>query len=483
MLSTLLDNIFHPRSIAVVGASENLMSAGNWFIRHLLDYGYTGHIYPITTRQSEIFNVKTYPSLKDTPGPVDYVICCVPASGVLSILNDCTEKGVRAVHLYTGRFRETGIHDAADLEQEILQRAKEIGVRLIGPNCMGMYHPKEGISFVYDLPTDSGDVGMFFQSGGSAGEIIRHSALRGLRFSKVVSYGNALDLNESDYLEYFLQDTETKVIAGYVEGVKDGRRFFSTLRQGARSKPVVLLKAGTGASGAKSAASHTGSLAGSLHMWDAALKQTGAINARNADEMIDLMVGLCFLPPLYGKRVAIVGGGGGKSVLSADAWEAEGFSLPGLTKKIRREIKDRLPEMWWDWIGNPVDVSMLPQTAWTTGLTGDMLRMMAASPDYDLIVCNLTTDAPVGKDGLKLFVQPEVDQVMEVAKEGKKPIVVVMNCPPLGIKDFDDWRWRMIAELQSQFVAAQIPVYSTIAQAANTMSLLADYYHRRELLL
>jgi acetyltransferase len=234
-----LERIFHPRSIAVVGASENPMSPGNWFIQHLLDYGFRGQIYPITASQSEVFGIKAYPSLKDVPKEVDYIICCVPAVAVIDLLNDCPQKGVKGIHLYTGRFSETGLDEPAKLEQEILQRAKEVGVRMIGPNCMGMYHPKEGISFVYDLPKEGGSVGMFLQSGGASGEFIRNSALRGIRFSKVVSYGNALDLNECDYLEYFLQDSETKIIAAYIEGVKDGRRFFSLLKEGARSKPIV----------------------------------------------------------------------------------------------------------------------------------------------------------------------------------------------------------------------------------------------------
>ncbi len=473
-----LESIFQPRSIAVVGASENPMSPGNWFIQHLLDYGFRGQIYPITASQSEVFGIKAYPSLKDVPKEVDYIICCVPAVAVIDLLNDCPQKGVKGIHLYTGRFSETGLDEPAKLEQEILQRAKEVGVRMIGPNCMGMYHPKEGISFVYDLPKEGGSVGMFLQSGGASGEFIRNSALRGIRFSKVVSYGNALDLNECDYLEYFLQDSETKIIAAYIEGVKDGRRFFSLLKEGARSKPIVLLKAGLGIAGSQSVASHTGSLAGSVRMWETALRQTGAINAQSLEEMIDIVVGLCFSPPFSGRRVAVVGGGGGKSVLSADGWETAGFSLPPLTKEIREEIKEKLPEMWWDWVGNPVDVSMLPPSAWGTGLTGNMLRMMSDSPEYDIIVCNLTTDAPVGKDALNMFIEPEANQVMKETQNRKKPIVVILNGGLLGIQEFDDWRWRMIAEQQSRFVEAQIPVFPTIGQAANTMRKLADYYEK-----
>jgi acyl-CoA synthetase (NDP forming) len=473
-----LEIAFHPRSVAVVGASELPLSAGHFYLRHLLDYGYRGKIYPINPNQKEVLGRKTYPGLKDVPGPVDYVICCLPASKVLALLAQCPQKEVKAIHFFTGRLSETGFDDAVELEKEIIREARKHGIRLIGPNCMGIYHPKEGLSFGYEFPTEPGSVGAFFQSGGAATEFVRYASLRGVRFSKVVSYGNALDLDENDFLQYLFKDPETEVIASYIEGVKDGRRFLPALREAASSKPVIVLKAGRGSAGGRSAASHTASLAGSLRVWEGAIRQTGALQVRTLEELVDLVASFCFLPPVRGKRVGIVGGGGGKSVLSADEWEEAGFEVVPLSPEIREEIKRRVPEIWWDWIRNPVDVSIMPDEAWVTGLTGDIMKMMAAGSYFDLLVANLTVDAPFGQDVLSVLVSKEVEDIIELKKIGPKPLVVVLNTGNLGIKDFEDWRWRLLAELNSHLVSARIPVYPTIRQAARSVYRMVEYYQK-----
>lgn len=476
-----LEEIFHPRSIAVVGASESPFSAGNPFTKHLITYGYRGEIYPINPKQTEIFGLKSYPTIKEVPGTIDYIICCVSASNVLELLEECSNKGVKAVHLYTGRFSETGISEAASLEHEVLRRARELGIRIIGPNCMGLYYPREGISFLYDLPTDAGAVGIFSQSGGLAGDFARFASLRQIRFSKVVSYGNALDINETDLLQYFVQDNETDLIAGYIEGVRDGASFFTALRDATRVKPVVILKAGRCAAGIKSASSHTGALAGSMEAWSFAIKQAGAIQVESFEEMINMLTGLYFLPPVLGKRIGVVGGGGGVSVLSADGWGVAGFDLVPLSSEIQAMIRERVPDMWWNWIGNPVDVSMMPESAWVTGLTSDISRMMAESPDYDIVICNVSTGGPFGKDQLPGFIGGQVNDIIQVTKKVTKPIVVILDNAALCIEDLDGWRWRLLAEQRSRLFEAHIPVFSSIGEAACTLSKIVDYYQRREL--
>ncbi len=479
MLKDYLEGIFHPRSIAVAGASESQVSAGYTFMHHLIDYSYSGQIYPINPNQSEVLGLRAYPTLKDVPGSVDYIICCLPAGKVLNLLADCKKKGVKFVHLYTARLGETGSKDAVEMEKEILRQARKLGIRLIGPNCMGIYYPKEGISFGYDFPKEPGKVGMFFQSGGASTEFVRYASLRGIRFSKAISYGNALDLDEADFLQYLAEDPETEVIACYIEGVKDGKRFLRALRQAVTSKPVIVLKAGRSSAGTRAAASHTAALAGSLKIWESAIRQAGALQVRSLEEMVDLTVGFYFLPPVLGTRVGIVGGGGGKSVLSADEWEEAGFSVVPLSSEIREEIKKRVPELWWDWISNPVDVSMMPESAWMEGLVGDILRMMAVSPYFDLLVANITVDAPFGKDVITAFIRQEVEEIIKLRKETKKPLAVVLNTGALGIDDLVDWRWKLLAELKTRLIGAQIPVYPTISQAARTIYRVVNYYREK----
>ena len=479
MFADHLESAFFPLSIAVVGASGSSASYGYIFIYSLVDCGYPGRIYPINPNESEVLGFKTYPALKDVPGLVEYVICCLSASKVLDLLSQCKQKGVKFIHLFTGRFSETGLEEAVELEKEILCQARKLGIRLIGPNCMGIYCPKGGMSFGYDFPKEPGKVGMFLQSGGASTEFVRYAALRGIRFSKVISYGNALDLDETDFLQYLAKDSETEVIACYVEGVKDGRRFFNALHQAASLKPIIILKAGRSSAGTRAASSHTAALAGTLKIWESAIKQTGTIQARSLDEMMDLVVAFCSLPPLMGTRVGIVGGGGGKSVLSADEWEEAGLRVVPLTPEIREEIKRRVPEMWWGWIGNPVDVSIMPEEAWVTDLSGDILRIMAGSSNFDLLVANVTVDAPFEKAEMTSFIRRQVEVIIEIKRKGTKPLAVVLNTGALGVEDFKSWRWKLFAEQKSRLVAAGLPVYPAVGRAAEAICHVANYYRRR----
>jgi len=472
----ILDEIFHAQSIAVVGASNNPASGGYHFTRHLIDYGYRGRVYPVNPGYSEVLGLKAYPSLKDIPGPVDYVISSVPASQVLGMLDDCIEKGIRAIHLFTARFSETGRREAAELEQKILRRARQGGIRLIGPNCMGVYCPQERISFGYDFPLEAGSVGMVFQSGGAATELVRLAAQRGVRFSKVVSYGNALDYSEADFLSYLSRDTETKIVLMYIEGIKDGRRFISSLREAASAKPVIIVKGGRGESGARAIASHTASLAGSMRVWDTAIAQAGAISADSFEELIDLAVSFYFLPPVRGARVGVVGGGGGISVRSADECEEAGLEVVPLPPEIREELKAKGNPIW-DWIGNPTDASI-------TGGFGfshiDILQMMAASPDFDLLIGNVSEGGPTRKEEMVGRLRAEAAGYVMIGKTSSKPLLVVVGDKSPGVEDYEFWRWTELSKTRAELIEAGIPFYPSVSRAARAARKLLDYYLKRE---
>jgi acyl-CoA synthetase (NDP forming) len=469
-----IEEVLHPRSVAVVGASGTAGAWGYSFTRHLLDYGFRGQIYPVNPNYQEILGLKAYPSLMAIPGTVDYVISCVPASEVLNMLAECSPKGVKVVHLYTARFSETGRRPAAELEQEVLRQARKSGIRLIGPNCMGLYYPREGISFAYDLPKESGGVGMASQTGGGAASFVQLAAMRGIRFSKVISYGNALDFDESDYLDYFLQDPETKIIVMYIEGVKNGRKFFHALCRAAASKPVIVTKGGRGQSGARAAASHTASLAGTARTWQTVVAQAGALWADNLDEMTDLAVSFYFLPPIRGLRVGITGGGGGPSVLSADECEEAGLEVVPLPPEIRAELKVKAHPIW-DWVSNPVDVSILGGFGITSA---DMLRMMANNPNFDLLLANITEVPLARKEDSILRFGSEADGYVTVRKESSKPLLVVVGEKSLGVADHNHWRWQLTSELRTKYITANIPIYPSVARAARAARKVFDYYQR-----
>ena len=234
-----LEEILHPKSIAVVGASDT--GRGGGFLTPLQE-NYKGKIYPVNPKYSEIGGLPAYPRVSAIPEPVDYVISSIPSHQVLDLIEDCGQKGVKGLHLFTARFSETGRKEAADLEKEILKRARAYGLRIIGPNCMGIYYPKEGIAFNEGMPMAPGKTGLISQSGQVVGELVEIAKLQGLRFSKAISYGNALDFNECDYLDYFTQDPETEIILLYIEGVRDSQRFPDTLKKASSIKPVLIVK-------------------------------------------------------------------------------------------------------------------------------------------------------------------------------------------------------------------------------------------------
>jgi len=477
-VAKILDEILHPKSVAVVGASGSQRSWGYSYTTHLLEYGFRGNIYPVNPRYPEILGLKAYPSLLDIPGTVDYVISCVPSNLVLGMLEECGQKQVKGVHLYTARFSETGRKDAADLEQEVLNKARRLGIRLIGPNCMGVYHPGHGMSFGYNLPTESGPVGMLSQTGGGASGFVRLAGKRGVRFSKVISYGNALDFSESDYLEYFMHDPETRVIAVYVEGVRDGLGFFNTLRKAAGEKPVIVIKGGRGEAGTRAVASHTASLAGSMKAWQAMVVQAGAIPAKNFEEMTDLAVSFCFLPPVLGPGVGIAGGGGGPSVLSADECEEVGLEVVPLPPEIRKTLRDNGVQIW-DWVSNPVDVSIIGGFGFSDL---DMLRLMGSNEKYHILIglinegVMLTLSRP---EGAEMRLKGAVEGYRQLKEEVGKPLLAVIGDDGSGIDEYGNFSGKIVSQARTDLIAAGIPFYPTIGRAARAVRKVLDYYLKK----
>ncbi len=472
-----LGRLFSPSSVAIVGASTTPFSGGHQFTRFLIDHGFQGKLYLVNPTSSEIFGIKVYPRLTEIPeSSVDYVISCIPAGGVLSLLEDCGQKNVKLVHLFTARLKETGRDKETKLQFEILEKARKLGIRILGPNCMGIYYPKLGLSFNHELPRESGPVGGFFQSGGGAGEFVRYAALRGVRFSKIISYGNASDIDETELLKYFTYDNETKIIASYIEGVKDGGKFARALALAAKKKPVIILKGGRGRTGAKLALSHTASLAGSVKVWQAVLKQYGAIMVNNFQELIDQVVAFTFLPPITGRRVIIAGGGGGKSMVSADVWEEEGFELPELSAEFRKKLKERVPELW-DWVRNPIDASLFQGTP---VVDINLLEWLSNEDGSDILVANLTQDDPLPNDiWEKVLAANFLNSTLAIKKNGK-PVVCVIETAEIGLAEMESWKWRAIAETRRQIIDQGLAVFPSPERAAQALKKLVDYWAWRE---
>lgn len=471
-----LDLLFHPRSIAVVGASGTPNTFGYLFMDYLIRAGYPGILYPVNPNDEEIMGLKAYPSLKDIPGDVDYVISCIGARHVLEMIRQCPARNVKGVHLFTARMSETGDKKGHDLEQEIASEARRLGISLLGPNCMGLYYPGEGISYAYDLPKIPGKVGGIFQSGGLSINFIRYAGVRGVAFSKVVSYGNAADINECDLLEYLAGDDQTGVITIYIEGVRDGRRFFKTLREAAAVKPVIVLKGGKTGAGTRSTFSHTASIAGSTNAWEVLFKQCNAVQANDIEEFVDLTMAFSLLPEITGKRVGVIGGSGGKVVLSADECDQAGLDVVALPEDVKDFVREKGPE-FVNWLGNPVDFSIF---AGTNAVPMELIRIMAKSSGFDFLICNVTEENPFDNSVWAQLITFEVNEYLNISSAGTKPLVATIANPGLGLVNTEEWRWKTLMEKREVLASKGIAVFPSVRSAAAALNKLANYYLNRK---
>lgn len=460
-----LDLLFTPRSVAVVGASTNIDSPGHDYVRSLREFGFRGPVYPINPKAEEIAGYRAYPSLAAVPGTVDLVISCIPAEGVLDLVDQCAGGKAKFLHLFTARFSETGDERAAQLEREVAERARRAGVRILGPNGMGVYHPAGGIAFRPDLPKAAGTVAFLSQSGNNAVEVAIRGAARGLKFGKVVNYGNGLDITPAELLHYLAHDAETEVIGAYVEGVRDGRAFFEALREAAARKPVIVHKAGRTRAGARSAASHTAALAGSHLVWSAALRQAEAIEVRSQEQLLDLMVAASLLGRPRGRRVAVVGGGGGRSVQSADACEENGLVVHPLPDSVRAAVRETAP-LLAEWVQNPVDQSILAGS----GLSSNrLLEMMIASGEYDAAIANVGEDWFFGRPDAERRLRHACERLAAIAARREIPVAVVLGATETPV----EWERRLVDSTRDFFVEQGIAVFPTVERAAFALGRLA----------
>lgn len=465
-----IEFIFHPRSIAVAGASADPRKFGRNFVRALLEFQFPGPIYPVNRSGEEVLGLKAYANLRDIPGTVDYVVSSVPRESLLELLEDCAAKGVRVVHMFTAGFSETGEEDGAKLEQQILHKAASLNIRLIGPNCMGIYCPNSHMSFNAFFPKAGGTIGILSQSGGNASELAHHGGARGIRFSKVISFGNALDLNESDFLEYLTDDPETQIIGAYLEGTKDGRRLFGALERAAAAKPVILLKGGRTGAGTRAVASHTGSLAGDDEMWNALSKQLGIVRVYSIDEILDMVLAFLYMPVPQGYNVAVVGGGGGASVAAADVCESAGLSLPTIPIDAAEELRQFI-RLAGTSVRNPIDAWNMSRREFR-----DTVRIISSVPQVDFLINHLNI-GPDLFDPSRSEREGRLDSVaqgfIDALQASLKPVAVVLR--NTGYPQ----QTQAAYEVAQRVLKAGFPVYPSLASAALATSRYIEYHQRR----
>ena len=458
--------IFYPKSVAVVGASTTAIKAGSVWVWSLKSAGFPGSIYPVGSKSGRIADLEIFPNLRLIPGEIDYVIVAIPRQSVLDLLDDCVAKNVKAVQFFTAGFSEMDAQQGHKLEEQMLEKARQGNVRIIGPNCIGVYCPEHKIPFPMGTLGETGSVGFVSQSGGIAAKLVTTGIARHINYSKGVSFGNGIDLDASDFLQYLAADPKTNVIGAYLEGTRDGARLFNTMKEVAKVKPLVVWKGGRTEAGAQAAMSHTGSLASSAAIWSAMLKQAGAIEVHSLEELTDTLLIFQQLKHWQGTRAAIIGGladgGGGNSVSAGDACTENGLRIPLLSLETKQELSELLGEVG-SILHNPVDVSQAQFRGLATLFQAIDLVARDTAIDVVLIQEDIDILLPIyswkGMEEINEF-------FIELRSRQNKPIIVIL---PPGSAEPERLK------IEQKLLAASIPVFYSMERAAKAIYKLNQY--------
>lgn len=423
---------------------------------------YSVQIAPEEIEGIKALGVENYSSLRDIPEPIDLVIVAVPRAVAPRILEDCIRKDVAAAHFFTAGFSETDTEEGIRLERLLTEMAERANFHLIGPNCMGIFNPRIGVGLAERGPHSgvAGSVGLISQSGTHAVAFNHEAHLQGIDINKAVSFGNGIVLDSPDYLEYFGQDPEIKVIGMYLEGVKDGRRFLKVLKEVSARKPVVIWKGGRTEEGERAAASHTGSLAVTQTIWDTAVRQCGAVSVFSMEELIDTLKALLYLPSVRGDGVGITGVSGGQSVAIADVFAEAGLKVPLLTQESYDELAT-----FYTLIGggcrNPIDTANQNRRE-----IKRIMEILVRDANIDNLV--LLTGARFGPGGPA---DALINLLIDIRQKTPKPVVAILTW------SFSPEEVQQARDVIQKFQNGGVPTFIALERGAFALRKALDYYN------
>ena len=454
MVMLMLNKFFNPNSIALIGASNKPGKIGYELLKNILNSGFSGKLYPVNPKISSVLNLKVYPSVLDISESIDLAIIVVPAKFVPTVLKECGEKEIKNVIIITAGFSEVG---NVELEEEVKQIASRYNIRVIGPNCAGIISSWDNLFAFFETRLKKGNISVLSQSGAFGGALMTYLSKEKLGISKFVSYGNAMDVDETDLIDFFISDEKTSVVGLYVEAIRRGRKFAEVLSTKLKSteKPIVALKAGRTLQGERAASSHTGALAGRDKVYEGVFHQLGIIRAYDFEEFVDSLYVLSLQPFARTNKIYIVTNSGGPGVMATDAAISSGLDVEEPPPNVKDELKVFLPPICS--VKNPID------------LTAD------ASYDryYNTLVSLLKSDESIG-GVLVICVPPVFVNSLDVAKA----IIDVS-------KDYKDRGIPLVACFMSGDVVKEsvdvlkekgIPVFPTPERAAKALSKLHLWY-------
>ncbi|MDD5191113.1 MAG: CoA-binding protein [Dehalococcoidales bacterium] len=460
-----LDYIFKPKSIAIVGASNGPGKWGYRMVNNPLTTGYRGAIYPVNPTEKQICGLPAYANVRDIPGDVDMAVMVAPAQYVPQAMRDCAAKGIKGVVMITAGFAETGAEGKA-LQEEVVKIAQAGGIRFVGPNGMGIYTSAVNLSLSFDAAPRKGKIAFVSQSGTFGGMLAGMAAAKGYGLSKFVSIGNQADLKAADYLEYLADDPDTGAIVFYMEGFKDGRRFFEIAREVVKNKPIIIYKSGRTEAATRATMSHTSSIAGSDRVFEAMCKQAGIIRSYETGQMFDMAEALVSMPLPQGNRIAIIGSGG-QGVTISDNCELLGLKVPEFDEETKIQLKKSLPAHA-PMPSNPVDFAGGTRTADDEAKVAEALAQI---PYIDGIITNMPMYRGWGGNVAAAHASIEGAEIVAgIPKKYGKPVITL--------------RWRAgNGDIAQDIVrAARIPAYDTPEQAARAMYALVEYARIRRAL-
>ncbi|MBN1149472.1 MAG: acetate--CoA ligase family protein [Anaerolineales bacterium] len=441
---------FKPSGVAVIGASQDPTKLGYGLARNLVQSNYQGVVHFVNPRGGSLFGRSMYANIRQVPDPLDLAVLLIPAAYIPEALHDCGQRGLQAVVIGSGGFRETG-REGADLERQCLEIARSYNIRLLGPNCIGLLdtHLPMDATFLPPPGPLPGDVAFVSHSGAICAAVIDWARGQGFGLSRLISLGNQVDVNETDVLAPTAADPFTRVITLYLEGVSDGRRFVAEASRITPHKPIIALKVGRFASGQRAVASHTGALAGQETAFNAAFRRAGVIRAETSEEMFDWARALAWCPPPAGRAIAVLTNAGGPGVTAADALEVNGMRLAQLSQETRAALGDLLPPAAS--LHNPVD-------------------MLASASPQQYAQCLQALLGDPGVHGVMVILPPP--PMFTAGAVAKTLIPVIHNAvKPVVIALMGE---RLIQEAVEHFRAAHVPEYRFPERAASALAVLAQ---------
>jgi acetyl-CoA synthetase (ADP-forming) len=468
-ISTQLDYIFRPESVAVIGASNFFGKWGFRVLSRLIKTGYRGAVFPVNHREETVCGIRAYKRISDVPQKVDLAVITIPAPHVPGIMEECVQQGVKGVVLITAGFAEIG-ETGRKLQDDVIKIARDGGIRIVGPNCMGIWSAAGMLNLSFEKTPLTGPISFISQSGTFGGYLSEIANSKGYGLSKFVSIGNQADVRAADYLEYLAGDDQTRVIVYYMEGFKDGRRFFNLAREVTKRNPVIIFNAGKTQAGARATQSQTASLAGSETVFDAMCRQAGLIRSQEALQSFDMAEALAGQPVAPGRRIAILGSGG-QGVVTADACEHLGLSVPALEKEVVAKLKEELPAHAPP-PTNPVDFA---GTVRTTVQEAAVVEMLLKQDSIDGVISNVPINPMAWSYASKpgKIEQPLID-LLKITIEGAETFASLprkYNKPIVTIR-FRKFENDIVTDILK---GAGIPVYDTPEECARAMYALARY--------